>query len=237
MGVQNRIDRDEVFAQMLAEMRHQRMSNTSVVQLLRSGTTNDVLLTELVQLDANGYAQRAFPTPMGSVAVANHSATTQMIVAGTSVGGAPPSSGVGLFKVPASTAALVNIASHVLSLFGEPGGQVSIQVFAKAQPPAFGAGVGPVVGTSAVRTTTITRFASAGPAGVTAPGTYNIVAGRKSFTVMVNGAATIATPTLNGVALPVGQVATFSADQGRDTLAAAVLITVAGDDVTLLELA
>lgn len=42
---------------------------------------------------------------------------------------------------------------------------------------------------------------------------------------------------LDGVALVAGSTRTFSADGAGDTLEAASLVTVAGDDVELLELA
>lgn len=135
---QARVDRDAVFMAMLAELRYLRTTHTESVQMLRSGTKNDVLLTEMVQLDASGQAQRSFPTPMGSVCASNHSATTALIVTTYSAGGAPPSNGVGMYRVPKNTAAVVNLVGHVLTLFGEANGIVSVQVFAKAQPPAFG---------------------------------------------------------------------------------------------------
>lgn len=136
--MQARADRQEVLLATLVEIRQHLVSSTEAVQLLRSNVVNAVLLTELVQLDATGYAQRSFPTPMGSVVASNHSAATALTVTGTSVGGAAPSSGVGVYRIPKNTAAVVNIASHVLSLFGEANGLVSVQVFAKGQAPAFG---------------------------------------------------------------------------------------------------
>jgi hypothetical protein len=83
------------------------------------------------------------------------------------------------------------------------------------------------------RSKNVVRYASSGT-GVTAPGTRNIPAGRKSYTVAVIAAASAATPTFDGVALPAGTVLTFSAESG-DTLPSATLISVAGDDVLYTE--
>jgi hypothetical protein len=87
------------------------------------------------------------------------------------------------------------------------------------------------VGTA--RSKSVVRYASSGT-GVTTPGTRNIPAGRKSYTVAVIAAASTATPTFDGVALPAGTVIAFSAESG-DTLPSATLISVAGDDVLYTE--
>lgn len=79
---------------------------------------------------------------------------------------------------------------------------------------------------SAQRTTTITRL--------TVGADRTIPAGTRSYTVTVVAAASAASPTLDGVALPVGYTATFSAPE-NDTLEAAEVATVAGDDVIVLE--
>lgn len=87
-----------------------------------------------------------------------------------------------------------------------------------------------------VRTTTVTRYANAGPAGVTPPGTLNIPAGRKSYSIAVITAASAASPTLDGVALTAGTVVTFTAPPG-DTLEAAAFVTVSGDDALVTQVA
>lgn len=65
--------------------------------------------------------------------------------------------------------------------------------------------------------------------------TLNIPVGRQSYTITVIAAASAASPTLDGVALPVGYTATFSVVYGRDTLPAAAIATVVGDDVIILQ--
>lgn len=78
---------------------------------------------------------------------------------------------------------------------------------------------------SAQRTTSIQRVITAT--------TTTLVAGHRSYTVTVIAAASAASPTLDGVALPVGYTASYSAD-GANTLEAASLVTVLGDDVIVL---
>lgn len=93
----------------------------------------------------------------------------------------------------------------------------------------------PAPAVAVVRTTNVVRYSSPGPAGVTAPGTRNIPAGRKSYSVAVLTAASVNSPTLDGVALVAGTEVNLSAT-GSDTLEAATLITVAGDDVLFTEI-
>jgi hypothetical protein len=69
---------------------------------------------------------------------------------------------------------------------------------------------------------TITRYATAG--------TRTVGAGNRSYSVAVVSAASVASPTLGGVALPVGYAAEFTAPQA-DTVTGLSLVTVTGDDV------
>lgn len=64
--------------------------------------------------------------------------------------------------------------------------------------------------------------------------TTAITAGKQAFTVTVIAAASTASPTLDGVALPVGYTATFGISNPGDTLQSMSLVTVSGDDVIIL---
>jgi hypothetical protein len=66
--------------------------------------------------------------------------------------------------------------------------------------------------------------------------TTSITAGKKSYTVIVVAAASAASPTLDGVALPAGVSLTFSVISNNDTLPSASLVTLAGDDVLIASL-
>lgn len=74
----------------------------------------------------------------------------------------------------------------------------------------------------ATKVETITRFAVAG--------TRTVGAGSFSYSVTVISAASAASPTLGGVALPVGFTASY-APRNADTLTGLSLVTVTGDDV------
>lgn len=89
-----------------------------------------------------------------------------------------------------------------------------------------GPGGAPVFPLPVSRVTSITRVATA----MSTP----ITAGKQSYTVTVVSAASAASPTLDGVALPAGYTATFSISNPGDTLEAATLVTVSGDDVIIL---
>lgn len=69
---------------------------------------------------------------------------------------------------------------------------------------------------------TITRYNSAG--------TRTVGASARSYSVMVVAVASVASPTLGGVALPVGYAVEFTAPQA-DNLTGQSLVTVTGDDV------
>lgn len=84
--------------------------------------------------------------------------------------------------------------------------------------------VGSAGTSSTQRVTAIARVATATTTAITA--------GKQSYTVAVVAAASTASPTLDGVALPSGSSVTFSAPTG-DTLEAASLVTVLGDDVII----
>jgi hypothetical protein len=77
---------------------------------------------------------------------------------------------------------------------------------------------------SVQRVTAITRVATATTTAITA--------GKKSYSVAVVTAASVASPTLDGVALPAGATVSFTAPD-NDTLEAASVVTVSGDDVII----
>ena len=79
---------------------------------------------------------------------------------------------------------------------------------------------------SAQRVTSIQRVTGAASTAITA--------GKQSYTVTVVAAASAASPTLDGVALPAGYTATFAITNPGDTLESATLATVLGDDVIIL---
>lgn len=67
--------------------------------------------------------------------------------------------------------------------------------------------------------------------------TTNVAAGAQAYTFTVISAASAASPTLGGVALPQGYSASFSISNPGDTLGAISLVTSTGDDVMILKVA
>jgi hypothetical protein len=122
----------------LADAVHALRTMTEEIGKLRSQIVNDVLTSELLTLDSSGLAVREFRVPFGSVAIANHSAADVVVHAGGSMG-ATPGTGRGIHRVPAGTERTINLAHHMLTLFGAPGASISLEVFTKAQPPTSGA--------------------------------------------------------------------------------------------------
>lgn len=113
--------------------------------------------------------------------------------------------------------------------FLAPDGVTTIPVSADDPlPVTFEGGEGPaeeVAVTSlptAVRVEGITRYNSAG--------TRTVGAGKRSYSVLVVAAASAASPTLGGVALPAGWSGEFTAPV-NDTLTGLSLVTVGVDDV------
>ena len=88
----------------------------------------------------------------------------------------------------------------------------------EALDPGAGGGVARASGISRVATATTTA----------------ITAGARSYSVTVIAAASAASPTLDGVAIPQGVTVRFEAD-GDNTLDAASLVTVSGDDCLITE--
>lgn len=236
---QGRKAEEFVTREELAALIYHAQTQTEVVARLASGITNNVLETALFTIGSQGRTILEFGAAAGSVVVTHHGPSTGSLIvqAGTPNSDTRPSNGRAMGRVDAGRSSTLALTGHAFTVWGTVGDQFTVEVFTSCVPPNKSSGAGGPAAAGVQRVTTITRFASAGPAGVTAPGTYAIVAGRKSYTVTVNAAASAASPTLDGVGLVAGTTRTFSADNPGDTLESAVLITVAGDDVELLELA
>lgn len=103
---------------------------------LAAPAVNPVLLVQLVTLDADGRWQYEGQGVIGSVLVGNHHATDSVTVQ-AGEGASAPASGVGVQMVAAGHSLPVALRSRVLTVWGTPGTQVSVQAFAGLQ--AYGA--------------------------------------------------------------------------------------------------
>lgn len=104
---------------------------------LKDLVTCETLATETRTFDANGQTTASWNFAFAAVAVTNLSAQKVTI---TNMGpqGAAPTLGPGVALVAAGKGATYNLAGTMLTLYGNPGDQVTVSVFARPQPPAWG---------------------------------------------------------------------------------------------------
>lgn len=130
--------KEAVLDAILDELQQTRITQTKSIEKLRSAVVNHVLVTELIKLDTDGTATREFRVPMGSVSVANHSATGDVTVHAGGPGGGAPGTGPGIGFVKRATFAVLNVTGHVVTLYGTAGQFLTLQVFTVPQPPCTG---------------------------------------------------------------------------------------------------
>jgi hypothetical protein len=116
-------------AELLQELREIRASMTEFGERLTTGTVNHVLGVETRMFPSTGYISRSYGGAMGSVEVRALGAHDVTVSAGESPGSSVPTIGVGVYVVPAGTAALVNVAGRGFTLWGTSGETVSYQAF------------------------------------------------------------------------------------------------------------
>lgn len=97
---------------------------------------NGVLLVRLVTLDADGRYSYDGQAVIGSVLVGNHTAAPVTVAAGEH-GSSPAGGGVGVQLLDVAERLPMAVNSRAVSIFGTPGGQVSVQAFTGLQ--AYGA--------------------------------------------------------------------------------------------------
>lgn len=123
--------------ELLDAIRKLDATSTELIGQLRGGMTNSVLQAGLYALNTDGIWSGGFRVPMGSVYVANHG-SGDLTVSGSAPGNGAPQQGISLSRIPAGCYAVINLASANLTVYGNPGEYVSLQVFAKSQPPSAG---------------------------------------------------------------------------------------------------
>jgi hypothetical protein len=96
-----------------------------------------VLACESWAFDTNGLISRWWHVPFRCVAVSSLS-TMSVTVTSSTPGESAPTSGPGMAVIAAGKSAVCNIAGRALTLYGNPGDIVTLQVFASTQPPAWG---------------------------------------------------------------------------------------------------
>jgi hypothetical protein len=129
---------EDLAEQMLSAYDVLQDTHSQLFALLnRSQLVNDVLGVELVTFDSTGTIAREYRTQVGAVEVINHSTANDVIVS-SAPPTVTPSGGKGVYRVGAGQRQIVHIGTHVVTLYGTSGQQVSYSAFTKPQPPSGG---------------------------------------------------------------------------------------------------
>ena len=110
---------------------------SQLLQHFRDLHWNEVLFSGTLAFDANGQISLDFQVDYAAVSIQSGSAQ-KVTVTAASPQSTAPTTGRGVHVVPANKAATLNIREKALTLYGNTGDTVSLQVFTKAQPPAYG---------------------------------------------------------------------------------------------------
>lgn len=111
---------------------------TELVAAVHGLVVNDCLSTETLTFPASGVVTRSWSVPFGSVAVTSLSTLTVTVVAGEDTNGTAPTSGAGVALVAAGKGATYVLSGRALTLYGKAGDSVTVSVFTRPQPPAWG---------------------------------------------------------------------------------------------------
>ena len=125
--------------EILDELRQLRLQQTE--QLARwQGSVhirNDVLEVATKTFPTGGEIPLQFPVPAGSIEVNNWSTHTVTVVSSPPTGAAP-TTGRGVYIVPAGACRVVNVASRQVTLYGTATDTISYQVLAAGTPGRSG---------------------------------------------------------------------------------------------------
>jgi hypothetical protein len=117
-------------AELLQEFRRLTSTMTEYSERLTTGVVNHVLEVGTRTLPDSGRHTRTFSVAAGSIEVRNLSAD-DMTTVSSSPGSSAPYDGIGVYVVPAGCSALINLASHDLTVWGTAGARFSYQVFTR----------------------------------------------------------------------------------------------------------
>ncbi|HLY84818.1 MAG TPA: hypothetical protein VKQ71_17670 [Acidimicrobiales bacterium] len=172
---------------------------TELVAATRGLILNQVLSTELATIGAGGTWTRDYSVPYGSVAVQNLSPRT-MTVSGGPPQLSAPGGGTAIQTLPPFAAAVINLASATLTIYGTAGDTINVQVFARAQPPFYAFGTAALVA-AAVDVANSATTGGAAPIAATLPGVAGKTTYLTGFEVTGSGAtaASVQLVTVTGV--------------------------------------
>jgi hypothetical protein len=94
------------------------------------------LAVETWQFDSNGIIARSWRTPFRAVAIRNLTTGPVTATSGPPAAAADPG-GPAVASIPAGAGEVVELAGHALTLYGPPGGSVTIEVYRRTIRPAY----------------------------------------------------------------------------------------------------
>jgi hypothetical protein len=114
---------------------HDRIS--ALASVLKELVVAECLQTTTLALSADGIATFDWSGGFASVAVTNTSAAAVTVTTDTPAAAAP-TTGTGVGLCPPGKGTVYNMTGHTVTLYGTPGDRVTLSVFARPQPPAWG---------------------------------------------------------------------------------------------------
>lgn len=114
---------------------HDRLS--ALAAAIKELVIAECLTTTTLQFGGGGYVEYDYPGGFASLAVLNTS-TMLVTVSASTPQDVAPLTGVGVGLCPPSKGTVHNISAHSVTLYGNPGDRVTLSVFSRPQPPAYG---------------------------------------------------------------------------------------------------
>jgi hypothetical protein len=124
-------------AELLAAFRAHAQTMTEFAERLQGRLVNHVLEVATCVFDSSATpVARQWKAAAGCVEVSNFSAAGVLTVHAAGPTGSAPSSGVGVYRVPAGATRVVAVASRQVTFYGAAGDAFSFQAFTAAPTPA-----------------------------------------------------------------------------------------------------
>lgn len=110
---------------------------TALAAALKEMVISECLTTATLVIGASGHAEFDWTSGFASVALTNLSADPITITTAT-LADVAPTTGQGVAVVLPKSGASHNLAGHSLTVYGTAGDVVTLSVFSRPQPPAWG---------------------------------------------------------------------------------------------------
>jgi hypothetical protein len=128
---------DVLTAELIEQLRHNAQTQTEILERLGGQVVNHILEGGKFTFDTSAVFQRDFPTAIGSVTVSNIGANTVTIASGQAAGSAP-TSGIGVYDVPAGAVRTYPIGGHTVTFYGTNGQAFCYVISTAAIQPVAG---------------------------------------------------------------------------------------------------